>query len=368
MPTTISWAEETWNPVTGCDRVSRGCDNCYALTLAGRLKAMEAKRISLGTLRPEDAKYQTDGDPRTSGPGFGVALHPHALAEPLQRKTPTRWFVPSMSDLFHPKVPDGFIARVWDVMGRCPQHQFLIPTKRTPRMRSWVNRWADRTGDAEVADKHGFPPGPRGPEAVRDTYTSGRATLFAAMLDSMGTPPEGAAYPTYDWMEGQRWWPDVLPNVWLGTSVEDQETAETRMQDLLNTLAIVHWVSVEPLLGPVDFTPWLDPALLCRESCQGRPTGQQPSCSVACRQLAGTMATPDWFVVGGESGLHPRPMSLDWARQIRDDVLAAGVPFHFKQLGTVAAKQLGLTGKGDRWEDLPAEFQIREYPRLVTWS
>ena len=242
MTTTIAWTNETWNAVTGCDRVSPGCDHCYALTLAKRLKAMGSP------------KYQTDGDPRTSGPGFGLAMHDDVLTMPLRWRKPRRVFVNSMSDLFHPKVPDGFIAQVWNVMAQCPQHTFQILTKRHARMRSWVTRWADTDGDNSVGAVHGLPPMPYGPEAQRTTYRSGRGQLFADMLDSMGTPPPGAAYPTYDWMEGPRWWPSVLPNVWLGVSVEDQERADARIPALLDTPAAVRWISAEPLLGPVDLT------------------------------------------------------------------------------------------------------------------
>lgn len=129
MSTSIEWTEVTWNPVTGCERVSAGCDNCYALTMARRLKAMGA------------AKYQRDGDPRTSGPGFGVTLHPDVLEAPLGWKKPRRVFVNSMSDLFHKDVTDEFIARVWQTMGAAPEHTYQILTKRHARMRSFVTRW-----------------------------------------------------------------------------------------------------------------------------------------------------------------------------------------------------------------------------------
>src|SRR6476646_5773624 len=100
---TIEWTETTWNPTTGCDRISPGCDNCYALTLAKRLKGMEQAR---GAARP---KYQNDGDPRTSGPGFGLTVHPDTLTEPFTWRKPRRVFVNSMSDLFHARVPVDFI-------------------------------------------------------------------------------------------------------------------------------------------------------------------------------------------------------------------------------------------------------------------
>lgn len=117
----IEWTDATWNPTTGCDRVSPGCDHCYALTLAKRLKAMG------------QPKYQSDGDPRTSGPGFGVTEHPAALELPRTWRSPRRVFVDSMSDLFHPKVTTEFIARVFEVMLDTPQHQYQLLTKRPKR-------------------------------------------------------------------------------------------------------------------------------------------------------------------------------------------------------------------------------------------
>src|ERR1035437_8801277 len=117
----IEWTEVTWNPVTGCDRISAGCDNCYALTLAKRLNAMGS------------AKYQNDGDPRTSGPGFGVTTHPSSLHEPLRWRSPRVVFVNSMSDLFHAKVPLSFIHDVFDVMAATPQHTYQVLTKRAMR-------------------------------------------------------------------------------------------------------------------------------------------------------------------------------------------------------------------------------------------
>jgi protein gp37 len=117
----IEWTDTTWNPTTGCDQVSAGCDNCYALPMAKRLKAMGS------------AKYQKDGDPRTSGPGFGIAVHPETLDEPHSWRTPRKVFVNSMSDLFHAKVPVEFIQRVFEVMANTPQHTYQILTKRARR-------------------------------------------------------------------------------------------------------------------------------------------------------------------------------------------------------------------------------------------
>lgn len=124
----IEWTEATWNPTTGCDRVSAGCDNCYALTLSKRLKAMGSP------------KYQNDGDPRTSGPGFGLTVHPQALAVPLKWRTPRTVFVNSMSDLFHAWVPLDYVRQVFEVMASTPQHTYQVLTKRARRVRQLAHQ------------------------------------------------------------------------------------------------------------------------------------------------------------------------------------------------------------------------------------
>ncbi|MFK4070534.1 DUF5131 family protein [Streptomyces sp. NPDC029674] len=124
----IEWTEATWNPTTGCDRLSAGCDHCYALTLAKRLKAMGS------------AKYQNDGDPRTSGAGFGLTLHPDALVVPYGWKSPRTVFVNSMSDLFHARVPLDYVRRVFEVISDTPQHTYQVLTKRARRLRLVADR------------------------------------------------------------------------------------------------------------------------------------------------------------------------------------------------------------------------------------
>jgi protein gp37 len=121
--TAIEWTEVTWNPTTGCDQISAGCDHCYALALAKRLKAMGS------------AKYQSDGDPRTSGPGFGIALHDRDLAVPYRWRGSRVVFVNSMSDLFHARVPLDFVQRVFGVIADTPQHTYQVLTKRSTRLR-----------------------------------------------------------------------------------------------------------------------------------------------------------------------------------------------------------------------------------------
>lgn len=204
MSTAIEWTDETWNPSTGCDRTSPGCDNCYALAMAGRLKRMG------------QPNYQVDGDPRTSGPGFGVTCHPHMLDQPLRWRRPRRIFVCSMADLFHPAVPDEFIARVFAVMAGAPQHTFQVLTKRTRRMAALLD---DPDFVAMVAADPALWPGwmPRPAEPSRS----------GGLL---------------------RGWP--LPNVHLGVSIESDSYAY-RADHLRATLAAVRFVSAEPLLGPL---------------------------------------------------------------------------------------------------------------------
>jgi protein gp37 len=118
----IEWTEATWNPTTGCDRISPGCEHCYAMTLSRRLKAMGSP------------KYQSDGDPRTSGPGFGLTLHPDSLEVPRLWTSPRLIFVNSMSDLFHDAVPLEFISDVFEVIRGTPQHTYQVLTKRAQRL------------------------------------------------------------------------------------------------------------------------------------------------------------------------------------------------------------------------------------------
>ncbi|GAA1592537.1 DUF5131 family protein [Kribbella hippodromi] len=169
----IEWTEATWNPTTGCDRVSAGCDNCYALALSKRLKAMGA------------AKYQTDGDPRTSGPGFGVAVHSSALHIPLSWRRPRLVFVNSMSDLFHAKVPTSFVQEVFEVMRRTPQHTYQVLTKRSLRLKriapklSWPsNVWMGVS--VESADHY---------ERISDLASTPAAVRFLSCEPLLGPLP-----------------------------------------------------------------------------------------------------------------------------------------------------------------------------------
>jgi protein gp37 len=288
----IEWTDATWNPTTGCDKVSAGCDNCYAMSLAPRLKAMGSRA------------YQLDGAPATSGPGFLAHEWPSALEWPLHKKKPLRIFVNSMSDLFHENISDEYIAKVFAVMAQCPQHTFQILTKRHARMRAFMNR-----------------------------YTAG-----------------GALSP--------------LPNVWLGVSVEDQKWADIRIPALLETPAAVRFLSCEPLLGPVsiDRYLWLVGSSTAgpfhdyagrRRGGRGGGIGGQAITAVRSWDI-------NWVIVGGESGPGARPMDPDWARLLRDECEAGGVPFLFKQWGShdadgqrVNKKTAGRVLDGRTWDEYP---------------
>lgn len=195
----IEWTHKTWNPVTGCTKVSQGCKHCYAEREWTRL-CKNPKAIQFG-------RAFTD-----------VQCHPERLTAPLHWRKPRRIFVNSMSDLFHESVQDAFIAQVWAVMDACPQHTFQILTKRPARMRDWCQR-VDSGCEALARD-------------------------FLGVADPTGRDHEYNNYP--------------LPNVWLGVSVEDQATADERVPLLLQTPAAVRWISAEPLLGKIDIDRWLE--------------------------------------------------------------------------------------------------------------
>jgi protein gp37 len=336
--TGIAWTGRTWNPTTGCDKASPGCDHCYALMMAKRLKGMGSP------------KYQTDGDPRTSGPGFGVAEHPDALAIPLGWRKPQRVFVNSMSDLFHPRVSDEFIARVFSVMALSPNLTFQVLTKRAPRMRSLLSdpAFLIRVLDLTYLAAMGEDPNITG------------AALRRAAEAYFGYPPNPGTQLAHLVP-----WP--LPHVWLGASVENQEWADRRVPDLLRTPAAVRWVSVEPLLGPVDFSEWMPPGRASWQcsGCRRYFSGPHREVCPACWRTGywsgshGGNGRPNgqplsWVVTGGESGPHARPADLDWFRSVRDQCHAAGVAYFHKQHGGRTPKANGRLLEGVLHDAYPA--------------
>jgi protein gp37 len=233
----IEWTEMTWNPTTGCNKISAGCKFCYAEIMARRLKAMGLE------------KYRN---------GFRLTLHRDALQLPYSWKHPKLVFVNSMSDLFHSAIPVEFLKEVFSVMNDCPRHTFQVLTKR-----------------ADIL-------------VERDPFLT---------------------------------W---TPNIWMGVSVENGNVL-SRIDYLRETRAVIKFLSLEPLLGPL---PNLN--------------------------LKGI----DWVIVGGESGPHARPIAKEWVEDIRDQCHSSGVKFFFKQWGGKRKKVTGRQLNGRFYNDMPARSQV----------
>ena len=232
--TKIEWTESTWNPITGCTKISSGCKFCYAEVMARRLEAMGV------------SKYKN---------GFKLALHPDVLSEPYSWKKSKMIFVNSMSDLFHKDVPLAFIQSVFKVIRENPQHVFQILTKRADVLRYY---------DSEQ-------------------------------------------------------WLDWSHNLWMGATVENKESLH-RIDMLRDTGARVKFLSLEPLLGPLNNI---------------------------------NLSNIDWVIVGGESGRTPRPIKEEWVLDIKEQCLSAGVAFYFKQWGGTNKKKNGRMLGGEKYDMMP---------------
>lgn len=325
---TIEWLARpgtkpaTWNPVRGCTRVSPGCGGpgnfggCYAEAMAARFSdpGMWGEGFAERVQKPDGSTVK-----RWTG---RVELVPEKLAEPLRWRDPRTIFVNSTSNLFHEKLTDEDIDRVFAVAALTPQHTLIVLTKRSARMRAYMAH----------------------PEREA-RWMNAVAALLSSDASLMQRPHS---------ILGRRapWLP--LPNVWLGVSAERQQEADKRVPDLMETPAAVRFVSAEPLLGPIDFerilfkrniyqsgashyvdvlrggfwSPW-GPGY--RPSQDGEPKLHFTNHSDIKDRLI------DWIIVGGESGPTARPMHPDWARAIRDQCASAGVPFFFKQWGAWSA-------------------------------
>jgi protein gp37 len=304
--TQIEWCTDTWNPVTGCSKVSPGCEYCYAERIALRFG-----RSTKPWTKPNAAE--------------NVQLHPERLKIPLTWQRPRRIFVNSVSDLFHELVPDEFVANVFSVMEAAAHHQYLILTKRPERMLAWVTKHRDwveyAAGEGEYLRRYG--------------------------------------------------------HVWLGTSVEDQRRAEERLPYLVETPAAVRFVSAEPLLGELDLTSWFP-------RYDHRPTYEyfRAAFPDAGDQPIKIAEGIDWVIVGGESGgpkerrlvesgppfqlltplqrsitdrrYQPKPDAFEWVTSLRDQCVAVGVPFFFKQWGGTTPKSGGRSIDFRTWDELPA--------------
>ena len=250
--TQIEWTDATWNPVVGCSIVSAGCTNCYAMEMARRLQAMNIGKYK-GLTRRSGKRTIWNGVVREDAAALDI---------PLRWKKPKTIFVNSMSDLFHERVTDAFILRVWEVMRATPHHHYQVLTKRPERMGALV-----------------------------------RSKLS-----------------------------DVLPNVWLGTSVENSDAVE-RVDHLRSIPSAIRFVSFEPLIG-----------------------------SIGKIDLTGI----DWAIVGGESGRSARPIREEWIDEIYDQCLLHQTAFFFKQWGTWgkdnerrSKKANGRKYRGQEWDQMP---------------
>lgn len=242
----IEWTDATWNPVTGCTKISAGCDNCYAARFSERFRGVPG--------HPFEA-------------GFDLTLRPERLRQPLEWKRPRMIFVNSMSDLFHKGIPKAHIAAVFDTMEEANWHTYQVLTKRGSLLRKFINERYPR----RPAPKH----------------------------------------------------------MWFGVSVESQR-ATSRIAQLRDANVRVRFLSIEPLIAPV-----------------GRLD----------------LDRIDWVIVGGESGPHARPMDPAWAIDVRNQCIAAGVAFFFKQWGGRSPKSGGRLLEGHEWNQLPTRSSTRERQR-----
>ena len=354
MTTKIEWTDATWNPVVGCRRVSAGCEHCYAEVMAYRLEKMGQERYRGLTVLGKAGRRWS----------WGIRLVPEVLDKPLRWRKPRMVFVNSMSDLWHEAVPFEYIAAVFGVMAAAPQHTFQVLTQRPERMLEWFE-WAwsqnQRSREDIVCEAHAL------------------EALAAVGVDTQGGFANGADS-----------WP--LPNVWIGVSCENQETADARIPLLLQCPAAVRWVSAEPLLGPIDFDPPRCDSCEAHDIAPGSAAGEAAWC-LECDSEASFghwMGDVDceinWVVVGGESGRGARDCDVAWVRYIVDQCRAADVPVFVKQLGAVSVAHMAASSaengswetpaiqrthrfhhpKGGNPEEWPEHLRVRQWPEGVT--
>lgn len=266
----ISWTMVTWNPISGCSKVSDGCKFCYAMELSLRRG---------WTTKPWTKQNEEEN----------VVMKPHKLHEPYKLKEPSRVFTNSMSDMFHDVLPDWYVAAMFCVMLDLPQHTFQVLTKRPERTVDWHEKFVAALADPAFIQFR---------EEVKDKRVKD------ALSKQWDTP-----------------WGD---NIWMGTSVEDARVLH-RIDSLRSSKAVTRFISAEPLLGP--FGPNVN------------------------------FADIHWVIVGGESGSHMTPdsdrwMKQEWAREIKDQCVAQGVAFFYKQDSGVRTelRPFLVETDGTRWE------------------
>lgn len=317
----IDWnTETTWNPWHGCHKVSQGCKNCYMFR----------------------DKERYGQDPNV------VVRSKTKFYDPLKWQEPLTIFTCSWSDFFIEEA-DAWRDEAFAIMALTPQHTYQVLTKRTDRMREYLNDPDARIRIAEEMDQLIFH------KLTNNKVLAARRVLGMHDSNVFGFTNEENPY--------LKQWP--LPNVHLGVSVEDQKTADERIPILLETPAAVRWLSMEPLLGPVDLRPQAPEAYASLGKFYSSGYFNAKGDSPRADRVLNCFPRIDWVVVGGESGPGARPMHPDWARSIRDQCLAAGVPFFFKQWGEWApdeenrlSERVGKTKAGRildgrTWDEMP---------------
>lgn len=284
---------ETWNPWTGCTKVSLGCKFCYA--------ERDMKRWGLQ-------------DDFTK-----IVIHQDRFDKPLRWKKPRCIFVNSTSDMFHEDVPDKIIDEIFAIMALSPNHIFQILTKRSERMLDYFHNYHQKEDWSEAANY------------VTDKYIRPlERGLYLA--DEIQMP---------------------FDNVWLGVSVENQETADERIPQLLQIDASVRYLSIEPLLDRIDLGQYI--------SIPGIAKHHEYMKGILCEDWKQPI---NWLICGGESGPRARPMNLEWVRSIIGQCREADVPVFVKQMGSFWAKANGFSGKGGDPAEWDEEFRVREYPAI----
>lgn len=294
MGSNIEWTEETWNPVVGCDKVSPGCKYCYAIRMAWRLAHIGHSKEKYKGLVVKNENGQLNWTGK-------VNYDPRMLAKYIGTKTPKTVFPNSMGDIFHEELSVVTIAEIFAAMWLTPHVTYQLLTKREKRMEMIMN------SEEFMIELH------KAANRLHDQYIK---------------PLESELYFYGEVAPGHS-----MPNVQIGVSVENQEAADQRIPPLINTPAAIRWISMEPLLGPVDISKY-NMFSYCPEEngtidsgCRGCKGDSKGDCQAIIRSPI------DWVVVGGESGKDARPMHPEWARSLRDQCAAAKIPFFFKQWG-----------------------------------
>ena len=282
----IEWTDKTINPVVGCTKISEGCQNCYAEVMAKRLASMEQTKAMYSGV--------VDSQGWTGKLNFDFEV----MMKVIKNKKPTRYFVGSMTDLFHENVKVEWLDHIFAVIMAASWHTFFVLTKRPERMREY---FSEQGANERVLG------------------------LSKKMVNQFIL--QGIRHPKHT-QEGS--------NLWLGVTAENQEMADQRIPILLDTPAAHRFVSVEPMLGPVDLT---FPCQFEHEENEG----------YGVEALKGL----DWVICGGESGRNARPIDPDWVLDLRYQCAEVGTPFFFKQWG---GKNKAKSGR------LIDGVEVMEYP------